>query len=171
MSVFARNQRHESKNCPFCREKYTKKNGRKLGKQQYQCLSCKRQFSGGTRLNNEALWTEYTQGKQTYKQLADKYHCSLKTIQRRLDKVSIEYQVKRPKCVNIIMDTTYLGRQFGLMLFMDNTTRTVLHQLQIVTRYLTRRPKNIASIELRGLTLNLAGLDKSTSLSAEITGI
>nr|WP_227678400.1 hypothetical protein [Psychrobacter vallis] len=69
------------------------------------------------------------------------------------------------------MDTTYLGRQFGLMLFMDNTTRTVLHQLQIVTRYLTRRPKNIASIELRGLTLNLAGLDKSTSLSAEITGI
>ncbi|WP_420230709.1 IS256 family transposase, variant Zn-binding type [Psychrobacter sp. ER1] len=213
MSVFARNQRHESKNCPFCRDKHTKKNGRKLGKQQYQCLSCKRQFLGGIRLNNEALWTEYTQGKQTYKQLADKYHCSLKTIQRRLDNVSLEFQIKRPKCVNIIMDTTYFGRQFGLMVFMDNTTRAVLHyavvshetngaykqgtdylkssgidiqsitcdgrrglrtlftsipcqmcqfhQLQIVTRYLTRRPKNIASIELRGLTLNLTGLDKA----------
>ncbi len=108
------------------------------------------------------------------------------------------------------MDTTYFGRRFGLMVFMDNTTRTVLyyavvshetnsaykqvvdhlaslgvdiqsitcdgrralktlftripyqmcqfHQVQIVTRYLTRRPKNIASIELRRLTLNLTQL-------------
>ncbi|MGO2120036.1 IS256 family transposase, variant Zn-binding type [Psychrobacter sp.] len=125
--MFARNQRHESKNCPFCREKHTKKNGRKLGKQQYQCLACRRQFLGGTRLNNQTLWTEYTQGKQTYQQLANKYHCSLNTIQRRLDKVSTQYQIKRPKTANIIMDTTYFGRKFGLMIFMDNTTRTVLY--------------------------------------------
>ena len=25
------------------------------------------------------------------------------------------------------MDTTYFGRKFGLMVFMDNTTRTVLY--------------------------------------------
>ena len=25
------------------------------------------------------------------------------------------------------MDTTYFGRKFGLMIFMDNTTRTVLY--------------------------------------------
>ena len=36
------------------------------------------------------------------------------------------------------------------------------HQMQIVTRYLTRRPKNIASIELRGLALDLTVLDKAT---------
>ncbi|MDN3398222.1 hypothetical protein QL919_05720 [Psychrobacter sp. APC 3426] len=109
------------------------------------------------------------------------------------------------------MDTTYFGRKFGLMVFMDNTTKAVLyyaivshetnsaykqgidhlaslgvdiqsitcdgrrglrtlftrtpcqmcqfHQVQIVTRYLTRRPKNIASIELRRLTLNLTQLN------------
>ncbi|MGP5495640.1 IS256 family transposase, variant Zn-binding type, partial [Psychrobacter celer] len=205
---------HESKNCPFCRDKHTKKNGRKLGKQQYQCLACRRQFLGGKRLNNQTLWTEYTQGKQTYQQLADKYHCSLKTIQRRLDKVSTQYQIKQPKTANIIMDTTYFGRKFGLMVFMDNTTKAVLyyaivghetnsaykqgvdhlvslgvdiqsitcdgrrglrtlfthtpcqmcqfHQVQIITRYLTRRPKNSASIELRRLTLDLTKLDKAT---------
>ena len=112
------------------------------------------------------------------------------------------------------MDTTYFDRKFGLMVFMDNTTKAVLyyaivshetnsaykqgvehlaslgvdvqsiicygrrglrtlfirtpcqmcqfHQLQIVTRYLTRRPKNIASIELRGLALELTKLDKGT---------
>jgi hypothetical protein len=35
------------------------------------------------------------------------------------------------------------------------------HQIQIVTRYLTRRPKNIASIELRQLALNIIQLDKT----------
>lgn len=111
------------------------------------------------------------------------------------------------------MDTTYFGRRFGLMVFIDNTTKTVLHylvvshetnaaykqgieyikslgidiqsitcdgrrglnslfpniplqmcqfhQIQIVTRYLTRRPKNIASIELRQLSLNLIQYDKA----------
>ena len=127
--------------------------------------------------------------------------------------MSIVYQVKRPKHANVIMDTTYFGRKFGLMVFMDNTTRTFVyyaivshetnsaykqgvdhlaslgvdvqsitcdgrrglrtlftstpcqmcqfHQIQIVTHYLTRRPKNIASIELRRLTLTLTQLDKA----------
>jgi len=35
------------------------------------------------------------------------------------------------------------------------------HQVQIVTRYLNRRPKDIASIEFRGLALNLIQLNKS----------
>ena len=35
------------------------------------------------------------------------------------------------------------------------------HQVQIVTRYLTRRSKNIASIELRRLTLEITQLDKT----------
>ncbi|WP_321156089.1 IS256 family transposase, variant Zn-binding type [Psychrobacter sp. LV10R520-6] len=111
------------------------------------------------------------------------------------------------------MDTTYFGRQFGLMVFIDNSTKAVLHykivshetntaykqgidhikslgvdiqsitcdgrrglnklfpnipcqmcqfhQLQIVTRYLTRRPKTIASIELRRLSLTVTQHDKS----------
>lgn len=36
------------------------------------------------------------------------------------------------------------------------------HQIQIVTRYLTRRPKNIASLELRKLTLTLIYLNKDS---------
>ena len=111
------------------------------------------------------------------------------------------------------MDTTYFGRKFGLMVFMDNTTKAVLyyaivshetnsaykqgidylaslgvdiqsitcdgrrglrtlftrtpcqmcqfHQIQIVTRYLTRRPKHSASIELKRLTSNLTQFNKA----------
>jgi hypothetical protein len=35
------------------------------------------------------LWQEYVKGKQTYLQLALKYDCSVKTIQRKLDAYTI----------------------------------------------------------------------------------
>ncbi|WP_279625579.1 hypothetical protein [Rodentibacter rarus] len=28
------------------------------------------------------IWQDYSEGKQTYKQLANKYQCSIRTIQR-----------------------------------------------------------------------------------------
>ena len=35
---------------------------------------------------------EYIQGKQTYKQLALKYNCSIKTIQRKINFTKIQYE-------------------------------------------------------------------------------
>lgn len=32
------------------------------------------------------IWTDYTSGKQTYQQLAIKYQCLVRTIQRYIDK-------------------------------------------------------------------------------------
>lgn len=78
---------------------------------------------GGIRLNPEVLWQEYTQGKQTYSQLAQKYGCSLKTIQRKIDSYKIENQEKTPRKVIVLMDTTYWGRTFGVMLFKDAITK------------------------------------------------
>ncbi|MFC2508734.1 MAG: helix-turn-helix domain-containing protein [Bacteroides sp.] len=36
-------------------------------------------------MDNQVLWEEYTEKKQTLKQLAERYRCSARTIQRRLD--------------------------------------------------------------------------------------
>ncbi|MCT8715925.1 hypothetical protein KZ375_11530, partial [Glaesserella parasuis] len=33
-----------------------------------------------------SIWNDYSIGKQTYQQLAIKYHCSVRTIQRYIDK-------------------------------------------------------------------------------------
>ncbi|WP_455550238.1 IS256 family transposase, variant Zn-binding type [Capnocytophaga canimorsus] len=93
------------------------------GKQRYKCLNCLKFFTGGTRLNPEVLWQEYTQGKQTYSQLAQKYGCSLKTIQRKIDRYNIENQEKTSRKVIVLMDTTYWGRTFGVMLFKDAITK------------------------------------------------
>jgi hypothetical protein len=78
---------------------------------------------GGNRINNENIWSDYVVGKQTYLQLAQKYSCSIKTIQRRLDQVSVSLKLKNPRKIIVLTDTTYWGRVFGVMLFKDAITK------------------------------------------------
>ena len=65
------------------------------------------------------IWKEYREGKQTYSQLAKKYKCSIRTIQRKIDLYKSSYKIKIPREVIVLMDTTYWGRNFGVMLFKD----------------------------------------------------
>jgi hypothetical protein len=163
-------------------------------------------------LSSGQLWEEYTQGKQTYAQLSEKYGCSPRTIQRKIDKALVSKITDFPSVVNVLMDTTYFGRTFGVMVFMNSFTGQILykqyvknetnalyyqgiaeivrrgitvqsiicdgrkgifdmfpdipcqlcqfHQIQIITRYLTRKPKLDAAIELRSLVLKLTKISK-----------
>jgi hypothetical protein len=164
------------------------------------------------RTSLEELWHLYSGGKQTYAQLAFHYGCSTKTIQRKLDKVEILHRKEFSCVATVIMDTTYFGRGFGVMVFKNSLDGVVLykhylryetqalylagiaeisrrgitvqaivcdgrrglfglfddipiqmcqfHQIQIVLRYLTRKPKTQAAIELKKLTLRLTKLTK-----------
>lgn len=89
----------------------------------YKCYVCKKQFLGGKRINITELWSEYSKGKQTYKQLAKKYNCSKRTIQRKIDLHLVSIPKKEPRKVIVLMDTTYWGRSFGVMLFKDAYTK------------------------------------------------
>ncbi len=51
--------------------------------------------------------------------MAEKYNCSPKTIQRYIDKYNLKIEEVEPKEVIVLMDTTYWGRNFGVMLFKD----------------------------------------------------
>lgn len=169
---------------------------------------------GGNRINNEVLWEEYTQGKQTYSQLALKYNCSVKTIQRKTDAVKTHRITTFPNIVNVLMDTTYFGRTFGVMVFKDSITGQILfkqyvkqetnklylfgveeitrrgikiqsiicdgrkgllqlfegipiqmcnfHQVAIIRRHLTKKPKMQASKELWEHALLLKSTDKES---------
>jgi len=153
------------------------------------------------------LWSLYSSGKQTYAQLAERFCCSTRTIQRMVDKVSIVKRKEFSSLAVVIMDTTYFGRGFGVMVFKNSLDGVVLykqyvryetnalylagiseirrrgiaiegivcdgrqglfglfgdipiqmcqfHMIQIVLRYLTRKPKTQAAIELKKLTLKL----------------
>ncbi|WP_432419375.1 IS256 family transposase, variant Zn-binding type [Gallibacterium anatis] len=70
-------------------------------------------------------------GKQTQQQLADKYHCSPRTIRRYLEKAS-KTLLNPPKnrYLNLIMDTTFFHRDFGVMVFIDSrSTKVIYHQI------------------------------------------
>ena len=72
------------------------------------------------------MWLEYTEGKQTYSQLSLKYGCSKKTIQRKLDTIIPQKLNTFSSVVNALMDTTYFGRTFGVMVFKDSFTGHIL---------------------------------------------
>lgn len=111
----------------------------------YKCAVCGKQFLGGNRVSELDLWKEYTEGKQTYLQLSKKYNCSIKTIQRKLDKVAVSPIEKRARKIIVLMDTTYWGRDFGVMLFKDSVTKENL--LKFYVKYETNA-KYIEGIEL-----------------------
>ena len=54
--------------------------------ERYKCPSCNKTFTFQKKLNPCEIWRDYSQGKQTYKELSIKYQCSIKTIQRYIDK-------------------------------------------------------------------------------------
>ena len=105
-------------------------------------------------LNSAELWDKYLRKKQTYQELADEYGCSTKTIQRRLDEYCIQFNEQFPKVANVVLDTTYFGRNFGVMCFKDSISKTLLHK-QFV-RYETKALyfEGVTAIRTKALIFN-----------------
>lgn len=87
---------------------------------------------------------EYAYGKQTLSELAIRYKCSPKTIQRRLKEHQINQHKLTPKSVVLLIDTTYWKRHFGLMLFKDSISGDNL------LKYLVSRETN--ALYLKGIS-------------------
>ena len=102
------------------------RNGLRGRKQQYKCKDCGRQFLGGIRRDKTQVISEYIEGKQTRKQLAAKYGVSVRTIERDLEGMRYVQKVSKDKSVVIQMDTTYWGRDFGLMVVKDAYRNKIL---------------------------------------------
>ena len=85
----------------------------------YKCNECGRRFSGGKHRDKSHVITDYIEGKQTREQLAAKYGVSTKTIGRDLEGMRHVRKISKDKEVTIQMDTTYWGRDFGVMVIKD----------------------------------------------------
>ncbi len=116
----------------------------------YKCYVCKKQFIGSFRLCSETIWIEYTGGKQTYKQLAKKYNCSKRTIQRKIDSHEVSIPKKEPRKVIVLMDTTYWGRNFGAMLFKDSHTKENLLKYYVKTEINALYVQGINELKSKG---------------------
>ncbi len=123
------------------------------GVQRYKCSLCGKQFIGGHRLNNEKIWEEYSLGKQTYSQLAKRYNCSIRTIQRRIDSIEIKKTISKPRKVIVLMDTTYWGRNFGVMLFKDDISKENLLKYYLKYETNAQYVQGIKELQNRGFTI------------------
>jgi hypothetical protein len=104
-------------------------------------------------LDGAKIWQEYTAGKQTYAQLAEKYSCSIKTIQRRIDKVQPVRQTTFSGIVNVLMDTTYFGRKLGVMVFKDSLTGAILFKQYVRQETNQLYLRGIEEITRRGINI------------------
>jgi len=157
--------------------------------------------------------------KQTYKELAQSNGVSESTIKRKLRLIKVvEIQSILPKEGVLLMDTTYWGRNWGVLVFLDSQTGNMLwrkfvskerlsdyregvnylesrgyiikgivcdglkgmfqmfamykvqmcqfHQVAIVRRYITKRPKLEAAKELKEIVNMLARKDKESFCGA-----
>lgn len=90
------------------------------------CKSCGRRFVFRQTIDIQRLWEDYIFGKQTLEQLSDKYGISISTVRRKLDSTRPTRIISSSKHVVVLADTTYWGRNFGVVMLKDWYTKRIL---------------------------------------------
>lgn len=81
----------QNKGCKKCWENKIKKKWFKRRKQRYKCLSCWYVFQNNSRTKQTSvIWKDFSEWKQSYKQLSSKYKISIPTVQKHLDQVFVK---------------------------------------------------------------------------------
>ena len=95
----------------------------------YKCHNCGKQFCGGNRLDSKKLWEEYLQNKQTYREISIRYGVSESTVKRRIRGIREEFHPNITKKTGfLLLDTTYFGRNWGVLGAMDAETGDNLYR-------------------------------------------
>lgn len=120
-----------SKKCFFCGSSAVIKYGTRGFAQRFQCKTCGRVFNGGMRVKREDLIKnilhDYIEGKQTYKEFGERYHKDPSPIYRIVhDNIRHPIVIPKHKNVVVLMDTTYWGRDFGVVVAKDALRDVVL---------------------------------------------
>ena len=97
-----------------------------MQRQNYLCKSCGKQFIFRKRIDSQQLYHEYIFGKQTLKQLSVQHKVSVSTIQRKFSSIRSTRIISSSKHVIVLMDATYWGRNFGVLIMKDSRTGKIL---------------------------------------------
>ena len=131
------------------------KRGHLHGVQRWCCKSCKRTFMGHKRLTNSIVNSRYSKGNLTINDLSEEYGVSTRTIYRKLTKSYKEELPDLPvRPVVVLMDATYWGRNFGVVIMKDSLAGDVLWY-KFITRHerLEDYKEGITYLESLGYTI------------------
>ena len=151
--------------CEVCGSSHTVKNGVRKGVQLYKCQDCGYQFRAGVETSEDELWNAYQQGKQTIKELSERFGKSVATIKRRLHDIKREW-VQPPLSGEgfVHLDVTYWGRSFGVLLALDNQTGKPLYVAFVKSETVKDYEDAVSSIKERGYTIRGLVIDGKQSL-------
>lgn len=141
------------------------RNGRKNSKQLYKCKECGKQFLGGRRRNKVQVITDYVEGKQTLSQLAQRYRISERTIQRDLAGMRFVRKIAKVKDVTIQLDTTYWGRNFGLMVIKYALRNKILWHKYVRNETISQYMEGISWLKSNGFRIYGAVIDGMRGLA------
>lgn len=116
--------------CPTCQSGNIKKSGLRHNVQHYRCTQCGRQFiNRSLKPTPLSIWSEYLEGKQTIFEIAQSHHVSESTVKRYLRKQVVEWSQPSLTGINgyVHIDATYWGRNWGILLAIDEATGRVLY--------------------------------------------
>jgi len=85
--------------------------------------------------------------------LSEKYNCSKRTIQRRVDLYTVAPPSIKARSVVVLTDTTYWGRSFGVMLFKDAITKENLLKYYVKTETNALYRAGVTELQSRGFTI------------------
>ncbi len=92
-------------------------------------------------------------GKQTYEQLSKQYGISRRTVQRYFECVNVNIPIQVPSSIVLLMDTTYFGRVFGVMLFKDAYTGKNLLKYYVKSETNQKYQEGIEALIAQGFTI------------------
>jgi len=141
------------------------RNGLRGRKHLYKCKDCGRQFVGGIRRDKSQVITDYVEGKQTLEQLALKYGVNEKTIRRDLEGMRYVQKISKYKHVTIQMDTTYWGRNFGLMVIYDAIRKRVLWRKYVRNETIADYMEGVTWLEKQGFKIYGVVIDGMSGLA------
>ena len=130
-----------------------------------KCKECGKQFLGGRRRNKVQVITDYVEGKQTLSQLAQRYRISERTIQRDLAGMRFVRKIAKVKDVTIQLDTTYWGRNFGLMVIKDALRNKILWHKYVRNETISQYMEGISWLKSNGFRIYGAVIDGMRGLA------
>ena len=154
-----------AKKCFYCGSRNVVHNGVRDGRQRYKCKDCNRRFTGGVHRDKSQVITDYIEGKQTLEQLASKYKVSERTIRRDLEGMRFVHKIAKHKEVTVQLDTTYWGRNFGLMVIKDVLRNEILWHKYVRNETIAQYVEGISWLEQNGFKIYGAVIDGMRGLA------
>jgi hypothetical protein len=117
------------------------------------------------RRDKSQVIADYVDGKQTLLQLAAKYKVSERTIRRDLKGMRFVHKIAKYKEVTIQLDTTYWGRNFGLMVIKDALRNKVLWHKYVNNETIAQYLEGISWLKSQGFKIYGAVIDGMRGLA------